>query len=95
MYVLEVLCYIKQYKGDLKHIARTMNITQEVNMTFTHSLTIHLYSKIMCYIWVWDCTKACTWGSNNLIISTNLEKKWNWRCWITRLIQLKSSYRLN
>jgi len=40
-------------------IARSMNITQEVNMTFTHNLAIHLYSKTVCYIWVLDCTDTC------------------------------------
>jgi len=36
-----------------------MNITQAVNMTFLHNLTIHLYPKIVCYIWVLDCTNTC------------------------------------
>jgi hypothetical protein len=49
----------------------------------------------VCYIWVSDCTNSCPWGQKNLIISTNLEKKWNRHCWIIRFIQLKSSCRLN
>jgi len=35
-----------------------MNITQEVNMTFIHNLTIHFYSKTLCYIWVLDSTNV-------------------------------------
>jgi len=46
MYILEVLCFIKKNISEtLSKTARSMNIIQETNMTFTHNLVIHLYFK--------------------------------------------------
>jgi len=96
IYVLEVLCYIKKYKSDLKHscIIHENNIrskydlhTQSCNTSLLQNSVLHmgvrLYKRLPLKI------------KKNLIISINLGKKWNWCCWIIHFIHLKSSYRLN
>jgi hypothetical protein len=59
IYVLEVLCYIKKYKGDLKHNCEIHEYNTRSKYDLHTHLAIHLYSKTVCYIWLLDCTNIC------------------------------------
>ena len=58
-YILEVLCFIKKHKNNLKKTVKFINMTQEVNMTFTLNLITLQYFKKVCYTWESDCTNTC------------------------------------
>ena len=88
MYVLEVLCYIKKYRGDRKHNCEIDECntrskydlhTQSRNTSLLQNSVLHMGVRLY---------KCLPLKIKSLIISTNLEKKWNRRCWIICFIHL-------
>ena len=52
IYVLEFLCYIKKYRGGLKHNCEIHEYNIRGKYDLQTQSAIHLYSKTVCYIWV-------------------------------------------
>jgi len=95
IYVLEVLCYIKKHKGDLKHNCKIHEYntrskydlhTQSLNTPLLQNSVLHMGVRLYTHLPL---------KIKNVIILINLGKKWNRCCWITCFIHLKSSYRPN
>ena len=75
LYILEVLCFIKKYKGDLKQNCVIHEHKREVNMTCIHDLVIHLSFTKVCYTWALGCINVYPRRLKNYIIPTVLERK--------------------